>query len=418
MGYPVSGLRIKRATLAIYLLFAVSLLLAFVFGCISTPNEPPTEAPAPTATSTELDALRALLQGFVEHGQAPGVSLLLAQHGKVVFEEAYGWANLEAKKPFATDTITWLASTTKPVSATCVMILVDEGKISLDDPVSKYLPAFDELTIKGTGAKAFSPTIRQLLCHTSGMAGLMDIVPGVTEATRDFKLTMAESVDLLGREELLAEPGARFSYGGASFQVAGRIVELVSGKPFDVFMQEYILAPLRMVDTTFKPKEGQFPRIAAIYQPSAGDFEISPVSYVHRMNINLILAGGGLYSTLRDMSVFLQMHLNGGTYGSVRILSPAAVAEMQKVQTGDAALGFSPSRAGTDYGLGWICDRIGQNGETFSVSHGGMFGSVVWIDLDRDLVGVFFTNIPYEFATELHWAVREKVLELFPATTQ
>ncbi len=409
---------VKRTILAAVILCLASLILVYISGCAVKPGQPPVQAPTSATPPAELDSLQALLQGFVDRGEAPGVSLLLAQHGKVVFQEAYGLANLDTRRPFTADTITWIASTTKPLSATCVMILVDEGKISLDDLIAKYLPAFGELTVKGTGAKAPLPTIRQLLSHTSGMAGLMDIAPGVTEAIRDFKLTMAESVDLLGQEQLVAAPGSRFSYGGASFQVAGRIVELVSGQPFDVFMQERLLKPLAMVDTTFKPQAVQFPRIANIYQPGSDGFSISPASYLHRLDINLILAGGGLYSTLGDLAVFLQMHLNGGIYGSTRILSPSAVAEMQKVQTGDAALGYSPSRAGKNYGLGWICDRISPDGKTLSVSHGGMFGSVAWIDLDRNLVGIFFTNVPYLEATDMHWAVRIKVLELFPTTAQ
>lgn len=417
MRCPLNKLEAKRIIFAVPILLVISLFLVYISGCALKPSQPSVKAPVPIATP-ELDSLRTLLKGFIENEKAPGVSLLLTQHGKIVFEEAYGWASLETKKPFTADMITWIASTTKPLSATCVMILVDEGKISLDDPVSKYLPAFGELTVKGTGVKAPSPTIRQLLSHTSGMAGLMDLSPGVTEAIRDFRLTMAESVERLGQEGLIAAPGSRFSYGGASFQVAGRLVEIVSGQPFDVFMQERLLNPLRMVDTTFKPRAAQFYRVSNIYQPGSGGFTVSPASYLYRTNINLILAGGGLYSTLRDLAVFLQMHLSGGIYGSTRILSPSAVAEMQKVQTGDAVLGYSPSRAGKNYGLGWICDRISLGGKTLSVSHGGMFGSLVWIDIDRDLVGVFFTNIPYQFATELHEAVRAEVLELFPATAQ
>ena len=411
----MKGFGARRATFVICLLFVASLFFAFIYGCVPAPTDSSAEPPVTSVASrdSELDSLRELLKGFVDDGELPGVSLVLTQHGNIVFEEAFGWADIKAAKPFTIDTITWLGSTTKPFSATCVMILVDEGKLSLDDTVSKYIPAFGELTIRGTGAKAPSPTMRQLISHTSGMPGSPAETPAVTKAIRDFTLTMAEAVDLLAHEGLVAEPGGRFSYGGASFQVAGRVVEIVSGQPFDVFMQERLLRPLGMAETTFRPAEGQVPRIASIYQPASEGFKKSLASFHYLREINLTLVGGGLYSSLSDTAVFLQMHLNGGSYGSTQILSPAAVAEMQKVQTGNARLGYSPSRAGADYGLGWFIDRTGSDGQTLTVSHGGKFGSLAWVDIDRDLAGVFLTNMPYQSAAPFHREVQEYVLDIF-----
>lgn len=374
-------------------------------------------APAPTltegSTDLDLDPLRALLQGFVDDGELPGASLLLAQHGNIIFEEAYGWADIDAEKPFTTDTMAAIWSDTKSLSATCVMILVDDGKISLDDPVSKYIPAYGERTIRGTGVKASSPTIRQLLEHTSGIVSDLE-EPKYMDIVGNMDLTLAEVVDLIAQEELVAEPGTRYSYGEADFQAAGRIVELVSGQPFDVFMQERLLTPLGMTDTTFRPSPAQALRIAQTYSPGASGFRTF-WPYDPEVEINLIMVAGGLYSTLRDLAVYLQMHLNGGAYGSTRILSSAAVAEMQKDGTGDVAVGYSPDRLEREHrGPGWRVDRAGPDGQALSISHGGIMGTLTWIDIDRDLVGVFFTNA-FPTGRTLREVVHEKVLEIFPA---
>ena len=370
---------------------------------------------APTLTTEptdlDLDPLRTLLEGFVADEETAGAALLLAHHGNIVFEEAYGLADVEADKAFTTDTIFRIASTTKPLTATCVMILVDEGKISLDDPVSEYIPAFGALTVEGTDAKAPSPTIRQLLSHTSGIfsallkARMMGII-------YDPSLTLEESVDLIAKEEFISEPGSGFTYGSTNFHVAARVVEIVSGQLFDAFMQEHLLDPLGMVDTTFRPSQEQAPRIANIYVPVSDGFKML-LKYNPESEINLISRGHGLYSTVRDLAVFLQMHLNGGVYGSTRILSSAAVAEMQADQTADAEYLWS-STGDKNYGLGFYRERMGPDGKALAVHHGGMYGSFAYIDIDRDLVWVLDFNQPLGGARQLRTPLREQILEIFP----
>jgi len=386
-------------------LLLINLLTASLLFASCTSKQAPTLTLVPKSVDTlkdqELNPLRDFLTGLVEEKEVPGVSLLIAQHGKIVFEEAYGWADIEEKRPFTTETIAWIRSTTKPLSATCVMILVDEGKISLDDPVSKYLLDFGELTIRGTNIKVASPTVRQLLSHTSGMV----------EGLENYEVTIAESVAALGRTGMVAEPGTHFLYGSASFQVAGRIVEIVSGQSFEVFMQEHLLSPLGMIDTTFRPNETQSTRVASVYNVIPGaevGFQKDAASYHHLGEMKLTYVGGGLYSTLRDLAIFLQMHLNGGSYGSTRILSPAAIKEMQQIQTGDIPV----------YGLGWYfnfaTERIDSDNQAHLVHHGGLFGAFAWVDMDRDLVGVFLTSIqPYKFAERMHRQLLLEVAEIF-----
>ena len=365
-----------------------------------------------TSTFTNDDiktkTLRALVKGFTERDEVPGVALLIAQHGRVVFREAYGWSDVNARKPFTVDTMVLTASTTKPLSATSVMALVDQGKISLDDKVSKYLPAFSKLRVGKTGAQAPSPTIRQLLSHTSGFFGLVGASKAGMRAVRDLKnLNLTESVEIISKEELVAQPGERFNYGGANYQVAARIVEVTAGKAFDLFMKEHLLAPLNMNETYFRPgPKNDITRVATVYKFVSEKGLIPIRAYGPDPDRKLILASGGLYSSLNNLATFLQMHLNEGTYGQSRILTHLAATEMQKKQTGASKV---------EYGLGWFRDRMTKDGQALSISHPGLFGAQIWIDKDRDLVGVFFTSVLWPGRKALYEELQKKVLELFPA---
>ena len=357
-------------------------------------------------TDARTETLRALLKGFTERDEVPGAALLLAHHGRVVFREAYGWADVKDQTPFTVQTQVLIASVTKPISATCLMTLVDQGKLALDDRVSKYLPAFDGLTIAETGARAASPTVRQLLSHTSGIYGLVGASKEGMRAVRDLTLSLTESVDIIAREKLVAEPGQRFNYGGANYQVAARIAEIVSGQSFDNLMQTQLLKPLNLAETYFRPGPAQdLGKVATTYSFAAGKGLVPIRAYGPDPNRRLILASGGLYSSLNDLAVFLQMHLNGGNYDSARVLTPASVAEMQKIQTPDSEV---------RYGLGWFIDRTTGLGKTESISHPGLFGAVIWIDKDRELVGVFLTTSLWPGKKQLNDELRKTVLELFP----
>ena len=353
-------------------------------------------------------SLRDLVKGFTERDEVPGAALLIAQHGQVVFREAYGWADVKAQKPFTVDTMVLLASATKPLSASSVMALVDQGKISLDDKVSKYLPAFNKLRIGKTGAYAPSPTIRHLLSHTSGLFGLVGATKAGMRAVRDLKnLNLTESVEIISKEELVAQPSERFNYGGANYQVAARVVEVTTGQSFDLFLQESLLNPLNMNETYFRPRpKDDIGRVATVYKFVSEKGLIPIRAYGPDPDRKLILASGGLYSSLNDLAAFLQMHLNEGAYGLSRILTPLAVADMQKKQTGtDKA----------EYGLGWYRDRTTKDGRALSINHPGLFGALVWIDKDRDLVGVFFTSVLWPGRKALYKELKERVLELFPS---
>ena len=392
-------------TLAIMLISS----LATTIGCTA-------KAPIP-----EMDSLSSMLHESVDNKKTPGVYLGLVHNGEIVFEEAYGMADIETQTPFTKDTIAVLASCTKPMSVSTIMTLVDDGIISLDDPVSKHLPAFGDLTIKGTGAKAPSPTIRQCLSMTSGIYGNPEASPAGQRANIDISLTLAESADIVAevvsKEGLMAQPGTRYSYSGAGFQVAGRIAEIVTGKTFDTLVQERLANPLGLTSTTFEIKQEYLPLMETIYIPSlTSDWEVAARPrdmWDTFARMKLVVVEGGLISTTHDYLTFLQMHAKGGKSDSVQVLSNKAVAEMQKLNTKGLERGKG-SETYPEYCMGWYADRLDDKGQPREFHHSGLYGTYGWVDLDRDLVGFFVTNQPYSLAQGIFQPIHNKILEIFP----
>ena len=326
------------------------------------------EKPAPTlkpGKAADLDALRAILQKAVDRKTLPGVSLLLAHRGEILVKEAYG--DLQVDKPVK------IASDSKPVSATVVMVLVDQGKLRLDDPVTKFVPEF-------AGTKAEKATVRQLLSHS---AGIRDNFGGGGPRG----VTLAEFARYIAEKGTLEAPG-KFSYSSMGIDLACRCAEKAAGKPFEELMKQHLWEPLGMKNTQFE---------------WGADPDSVPEEAKARGEGRYVSGGGGLSSTLDDMAAFYQMHLNGGRYGETRILSAKAVAEMHKKQAG-----------GRSYGLGFGLAGPFQGGVSRSFLHGGAFGTMCWADADRDLVGIFFSQAGGKSAPVLT-AVQRKVAEIFRA---
>jgi CubicO group peptidase (beta-lactamase class C family) len=316
-------------------------------------------------------AIDAAMRQFVDAGEISGAVTLVAHDGEIVHLGAVGLANVEAEKAMKPGTLFAIASMTKPIAASAIMILQDEGKLSVDDKVSKYLPAFAAVKLQTGEAAAREITIRDLLTHTSGLAG-----------NQVFSGSLAAVVDELARRPLAFQPGTRWQYS-PGLNVAGRIVEVVSRQPLEEFLQQRIFEPLGMRSTTFRPDEKQRRRMATIYAPSedkrslvAAENFITDVSDVKGPN-----PSGGLFSTARDMFRFYQMVLNQGRLRKQRILSASAVEQMTSPQTADLTTGFTP---GNCWGLGWCIVRQPQ-GVTGMLSpgtfgHGGAFGTQGWVD--------------------------------------
>jgi CubicO group peptidase (beta-lactamase class C family) len=307
----------------------------------------------------------------------------------VVHLHAAGYADVATNQPLATDTIFWIASMSKPVTGVAVMLLVDAGKLSLDDPIEKHLPEMAGLAT-AAGEKVHI-TVRHLLTHTSGMSEIP--APG-TYAPR----TLAEATTAYAKLPVLFTPGSRWQYSQTSINTAARIVEVVSGKTFDQFLAEQLFQPLAMHDTTFYLTDAQHARLAKSYRrlPS-GDFEEAKIFLLGGKSPTerdrLPAANGGLFSTAHDYGRFCRMLLGNGELDGVRLLSSAAVETFRSVQSGDVKTGFTPGNA---WGVGCCIVREPQ-GVTESLSagsygHGGAYGTQAWIDPVKQRVFILMTQ--------------------------
>ncbi len=326
---------------------------------------------------TALAKIGDRMREFVAARQVAGAVTLVARRGRIVHLEAAGKADIAAAREMSKDSLFAIASMTKPITAASVMILQDEGHLQLDDPVSKYIPAFKLTTLADGRKPAREIIIRDCLMHTNGLVSDQRNVG-----------TLAETAELLAKSSLAFEPGSKWQYG-PGLSVAGRIVEVVSGKPFDQFLAERIFQPLDMKDTSFHPTAEQLQRLAKLYQPTADKKELEPGSHwlFEVSGATSPNPSGGLFSTATDVARFYQMVQNGGDLNGKRVLSADAVRQMTSVQSGDLQTGFGP---GDGWGLGFCVVRQPQ-GATKMVSagtfgHGGAFGTQSWDDPTREMI--------------------------------
>jgi CubicO group peptidase (beta-lactamase class C family) len=364
----------------------------------------------------KLGSLRKMMDDAVARKLMPGGSLLLAQHGEIIFEEYVGLADREEGIPFSPETIKFYGSNSKPLSATAIMTLVDSGKFALDDQVSNYLPEFGNLKLRGTNEHVDSPTIRQCLSMSSGIFGNAEATATQFGILRQIDLTLADSVALVAREALNARPGTYYSYSGASYQVVGRIVEVITGKPFEVFFRECLSEPLGFKDVQFMNEpinEKRWRRLETVYSPnSQGTFDMA-VKMPPNAKGNLTLVPGAIIGTCKEYLSFLQMHLNGGSYGKATMLSNTLVNEMRKMHTAK----LDRSGSGTvadDYGIAWFLSRTDDKGMARVYQHAGHWGTYGWIDLDRDMVGFWATNLPLAATVPIMERVYNRILDIFP----
>jgi CubicO group peptidase (beta-lactamase class C family) len=339
------------------------------------------------------------MQEFVDRGTTAGIVTLLMRHGNVALLNAVGYQDRESRKAMATDTIFAIHSMTKPVTSVGIMILVDEGRLALIDPVEKFLPEFKGQKLATGAAPARPINVRDLLTHTSGHLG------GGPEVKGRAKHTLAEVVGLEARQPLQYEPGTKWKYSNAGIAALGRIIEVVSGNPYERFIEERILRPLGMQDSFYFPPEEKRNRIAAAYTDEKGTLVRAKVD-LYKEGAKYAAPEGGLYSTATDMSRFYQMMLNGGALESRRILSPAAAHVMTQVHTGDLPAGFAP---GVGWGLGWGVVRnvegMFRMQSIGTYGHGGAWRTIGWVDPEKDLVGVFMmqrTNGGGDIADEMN----------------
>ena len=360
------------------------------------------------ADEPTLPGIGAAMQEMVTKNEIAGAVTVVVAKDKLLHLASTGLADVAAKKPMTADTLFWIASMTKPVTGTAILMLQDEGKLNVADPVAKYLPEFASL--KTPSGKPANLTITQILTHTSGLGEAGG--PAAQQAK-----TLADLIPLWLAAPMQYEPGAKWSYTQSGINAAARIVEVVSGVTFDAFLQQRLFDPLAMKDTTFYPTAGQRARLVTAYAKNkdTGALEAVPPRPEFGPRDKPPQGNGGLYSTAPDYARFCRMLLNGGTLDGRRYLSAEAMKFLTTPQTGDLPTGFFQNAAfgnhGANYGwgLGTCVLRTPHEGVAALLSpgsfgHGGAWGTQAWIDPVRGVVYVLMvqrSNFPNSDASEV-----------------
>jgi CubicO group peptidase (beta-lactamase class C family) len=286
--------------------------------------------------SPKLPGIRAAMQTAVDAHEISGAVTVVVTKDKVIHLETTGLADIAAKKPMQPDTLFWIASMTKPITAVSILMLQDEGKLSVMDPIAKYIPAFADL--KTPSGQPANLTIAQVLTHTSGLG----------EANSDAvhnAHTLADLIPLFLNAPMQYEPGSKWRYTQSGINTAARIVEIVSGMSFDTFVRQRILDPLGMKHTTFYPEKMPSADLVVAYtkDKTTGALVAAPPHTDFGVVGHPPFGNGGLYSTGPDYARFCQMLLGGGVRDGKRYLSPASMTLLTTVQTGDLPTGFFQS---------------------------------------------------------------------------
>ncbi len=351
----------------------VALLLVAVFPTHLVADDLPRATPAEVGLSAErLAKIRAMVETQVEAKEIAGAVTVVARKGKVAYFEAFG--------TFREDSIVRIYSMTKPITVATALTLVDEGRLKLDDPVSKYLPSFAALKVQGSDAPARPMTVQHLMMHTSGLTYGYFGNTGVDRAYREAKLlardtTLEAMVAKLAKIPLLAEPGERWHYS-VSTDVLARVIEVAGGKAFDVILQERILDPLGMSDTGFSVPQDKRSRLVANYGPGGRVIE-SPETSPYLVKPGLLSGGGGLVSTARDFTIFALMLASGGTWNGKRILRAETVETMttNHLRTDQIPIRFGwMPLVGLGFGLG-VSVRVGAASPAARIGEWGWAGA-------------------------------------------
>lgn len=414
------------------MLFPVAaLMLALIVSPLIAPvasragNDPVVVAPESVGLSSgRLDRIRPVMNRHVAEKRIPGAAGLIARQGKIAYQEAFGMADVEAGRPMRMDTIHRIYSMTKPITSVALMMLFEEGRFQLNEPVAKYLPEFAKMQVAieekdpQTGKPVMKTvparrpiTVRDLLRHT---AGLTYGVFGDTLVDREYRkarilsqLNLADFVRDLAAIPLQYEPGTRWHYS-VSVDVQGRLIEVLSGMPFDRFLQERIFTPLEMNDTAFVVPAAKKDRFARLYTiTKEGKLAASPTcssrqecfdSFPNAVpdflsSMGMLSGGGGLTSTAYDYLNFCQMLLDQGVYKGKRLLSRKTVQLMSSDHLGSIP-GMGP---GTGFGLGFAVSKApgeaGVMGSPGEFNWGGAAGTKFWIDPQEQLIGIFMIQI-------------------------
>jgi CubicO group peptidase (beta-lactamase class C family) len=383
---------------------------ALALAACATASPEPASGP-PLVTPEAAAQFQADMRAYVDRDNAPGIITYVVEDGRVVLADAYGIADVGRGTPMRVDTQFRIASLTKPITTAALLMLYEEDKWQLDDPVARYIPELENLMVSdqegNLTAPVHAPTMRELLTHTGGFVyGLgahpSDIAYRESSAL-DSTTSMQAMIDKLAAIPLKHQPGTAWEYS-VSTDIAGALVERISGEPFDQFLRERLFAPLGMADTDFYVRPEDVERAAALHAPDpdgvgfvvAGGAGFDEVGGLTAMP-SLPSGGGGLWSTVEDYSRFLQMLLDGGELDGVRYLEPETVELMLTDQLPEGLTATaSVRRAGFSFGFGIAADRSvsGQALPGGMISWPGIFGVYWWADPAENLQVFTVMQVP------------------------
>lgn len=416
------------------------IFIAFVVSVNAQTNSIQKSAPlAPAApenvgmSSERLNHIDVMCQEAVEKGDLPGIVALVARKGKIVFHESYGMADNKSNKSMNKETIFRIASQTKAITSTAVMMLWEEGKFRLDDPISKFIPEFknprvltsfkyEDVSYKTVAADK-EITIRHLMSHTSGL-GYGDIdgdermkliykKAGIVIGFSSDNISIGDNIKKLAKLPLHHNPGEKFTYA-MGLDVLGYLIEIVSGMTFDEFLKVRIFDPLGMDDTRFYLPKSKADRLVTVQKKENGKWVKYPVTfydteYPVKGAKKFFSGGAGLSSTALDYATFLQMYLNGGELNGVRILSRTTIQSMMGNQTGDLFGGDDKY-----YGLAFgVVTPEGQDkggiGSIGTFDWGGYFNTQYFADPKEQVIGVLMKQTQGSVNDETGWKFRQLV---------
>jgi CubicO group peptidase (beta-lactamase class C family) len=419
-------------------LLAAVLVIVSVLGLRPT-AETATAKPEDVGLSTErLARITEMVKRHIAAGEISGAVTLVARHGRIAHFEATGVTDVDSKKPMTKDAVFRIASMTKPVTGVAVMMMMEEGKLRITDPVATYIPSFKDLKVavaqprQGPSAAntdipegpprfytvpaAREVTIRDLLTHTSGLvSGPMSTSdirkPSIARKPTD---TLADYVPRLGMSALEFQPGSRWSYSPqAGFDTLGRIVEITSGMPFDQFLRQRLFEPLGMKEVSFYPTPELEPRLVTAYQLDPKGKMTKNTNPGSMQSKVYFMGSGGLITTAEEYGKFAQMLVNGGELNGRRILSPRTVAYMASVHAPDTLEGRIP---GEGFGLSVrVVNRAVSSGSRVSdgsFGWSGAYGTHFWVDQKEDLIAIMMIQTPVrEMRPEFENAVMQAIVK-------
>ncbi len=394
---------------------------------------PQGKQPLQGISADRLAKLDQMLDEAVSTNQVPGLEAMVVKDGKIVYHEAKGMADVASGQAMAKDQIFRIASQTKAITSTAIMMLWEEGKFKLDDPISKYIPEFANPQVLAsfkysdttftTKPSTKEITIRHLLTHTSGIgygvidgneqmkmiygkAGIVDLY-----TTRDIKIS--DNIKKLAKLPLHHEPGAKFTYS-EGLDVLGYLIEIVSGMPFNQFLQTRLFAPMGMNNTGFYLNETQGKKLVTIHRKVNNQWEAFPVTFYDpdypKTGAKTFFSGGaGLSSTAEDYAKFLQMYLNGGSYNGTQFLSSTTIQTIMSNQVGDLL-----GNGGKDYGLAFgLVDQNGVAqggiGSLGTFDWGGYFNTQYFADPVTKTIGILMKQTQGSTGDETSWKFRQMV---------